>query len=71
MQCSQGVMILFPTLCKNIDIRFYDLTGRLVDKISSANTNAVLWKPKVSSMRPCIAVIKNGTSTYVEKIIVK
>ncbi len=50
-----GVVVVFPGSARHADLVFYDLYGRIVDKITVIGRNSVFWQPKVPG-KGCFSV---------------
>ncbi len=43
---QSSITIVFPQTARHADLSFFDLTGRMVDKMTITGSNAVVWRPK-------------------------
>jgi hypothetical protein len=68
-----GVTIVLPARSSSTatDLFFYDISGRMVDKITAVTSNAVRWRPKVRSMGCYIVSIKRGAEKYTAKFMTR
>jgi hypothetical protein len=69
--CANGVAIILPQTYCNADLYFFNLSGRLIDKISNLTSNAVFWRPKTRSTNCYIVMVKSGREQYLSKFIVR
>jgi hypothetical protein len=70
---SSGVTIVLPshTVASPADLYFYDLSGRVIDRMRGVTSNAVLWRPKTRSMNCCILMVKIGAEKYTKRVMVR
>lgn len=66
-----GVTIVRPGSSCSADFHFYDLSGRVIDKMLNVTSNAVLWRPKSKTMNCYIVVVKSGGERYTKKFMVR
>jgi hypothetical protein len=70
---SSGITIVIPNHSASMvaDFSFYDLSGRLVDKIKGIASNAVIWKPQIKSPKSYIVMAKIDGRTFIQKFIMR
>jgi hypothetical protein len=69
---KKSVTIILPSLnINNAELVFYDLYGRIVEKMSGINANSVTWKPKRNSEGGYIAAAKIDGVRYLARFIIK
>ena len=68
---SRGVTIVLPFTRRPSDLFFYDLSGRLIDKMAGVTSNAVLWRPKARTTGCYFVFVKSGGVRFVERFIVR
>jgi len=66
-----GVTIVRSDNSHAADFYFYDLSGRVVDKILGVTSNAVLWRPKTRSMNCYIVMVKSGAEKYTKRFMMR
>jgi hypothetical protein len=68
-----GVTIILPghSTSSPADLYFYDLSGRVIDRILGVTTNAVLWRPKTRSMNCYIIMARIGGEKYTKKFMIR
>ncbi|MGA2507997.1 MAG: hypothetical protein ABSF80_11035 [Chitinispirillaceae bacterium] len=68
-----GVTIVLPSHSSSspADLYFYDLSGRVVDRLLGVTSNAVLWRPKTRSMSCYILMARIGGEKYTKKFMVR
>jgi hypothetical protein len=66
-----GVTIVLPAYMRSADVFFYDLTGRVIDKMSGVTSSAVLWRPKTRTMSCYIVMVRSGSEKYTAKFMVR
>ena len=68
---ASSVTIVRPGNSRTADFYFYDLSGRVIDKMLGVTSNAVLWKPKTRSMNCYIVMVRSGKEKYTAKFMVR
>jgi hypothetical protein len=70
---SSGVTIVLQAHAASVpaDLYFYDLSGRVIDKMLGITANAVLWRPKTRSMGCYIVSVRIGTEKLTRKFMVR
>ena len=73
LPCSfhSGVTIVLPAHARAADLYFYDLSGRIIDRMLGVTSNAVLWRPKTKTMGCYFVMVKNGSEKYSAKFMVR
>ena len=66
-----GVTIVRPNASRAADFYFYDLSGRVIDRMLDVTSNAVFWRPKTRSMNCYIVMVKSGSEKYSAKFMVR
>jgi hypothetical protein len=66
-----SITIVLSTHSRSSDLYFYDLSGRVVDKMLGVTSNAVLWRPKTKTMSCYIVQVRNGGEKYTAKFMVR
>jgi hypothetical protein len=64
-------MVDLPNHSCAADLCFYDLAGRIVDRMENVTSNAVLWRPKAKTMNCYIVMVKTGGQKYTAKFMVR
>jgi hypothetical protein len=67
---SSVLTIVLSSHWHSSDLYFYDLSGRLVDKMLNVTTNAVLWRPRTSSTSCYIVSGTSGMEKYSARFVV-
>jgi hypothetical protein len=62
-----SISILFPQNSHSSDLYFYDLSGRLIDRIVGITSNEVTWRPKCRASGCCFVVVQAGGKIYRER----
>lgn len=70
---SSGVTIVLPAHAASVpaDLYFYDLSGRVIDRMRGVTSHAVLWQPKTRSMSCYIVSARIGTERLTRKFMVR
>ncbi|MBN2035149.1 MAG: hypothetical protein JW768_00270 [Chitinispirillaceae bacterium] len=70
---SSGVTIVLPagTASTPADLYFYDLAGRVVDKLLGVTSKAILWRPKTRTMSCYLVMAKIGGKKFTEKFMAR
>ena len=68
---ASSVTIILPTHSRFSALYFYDLSGRVVDKMLGVTSNAVLWRPKTRTMSCYIVMVKSGQEKFTKKFMMK
>jgi hypothetical protein len=68
---TSSVTIVLPGHTRTADLCFYDLSGRVIDRMPDVRSNAVLWRPKTRSMGCYIVMVKSGSENYTERFILR
>ncbi len=69
---KRSVTIIFPARnVTNANLVFYDLNGRIVDKMSEVNSNTVIWKPNRNLEGSYIATAKIDGVRFLARFILK
>jgi hypothetical protein len=68
---QSGITIVFPGAARHADLAFYDLSGRMVDRLTATGSNAVLWRPKTHTSGCCVVSAKIDGETYSARFMVR
>lgn len=66
-----GVAIIFPQTARHADLTFYDLSGRMVDRLTAMGSNAVLWRQKSHGSGCFIVHAKINGESYSAKFMAR
>jgi len=70
-ETRSGVTIVLPQNSRRADLFFSDLSGRMVDKMLSITSNAVVWRPKAQAMGCYIVSAKIGEERYTARFMAR
>jgi hypothetical protein len=70
---SSGVTIVLPDRSAETpaDLYFYDLSGRMIDRMRGVTAHAVIWKPWAASKSCYIIRIKTEGRSYTQKFMIR
>jgi hypothetical protein len=68
---ASGVTILLPPTGHPTDLSFYDLSGRMVDRMPGVTLNAVYWQPKTRGKGCYFVVARSGGERLVKRFILR
>lgn len=68
---QSGITIVFPGAARHADLAFYDLSGRIVDRLTATGSNAVLWRPKTHASGCYVVSAKIDGETYSARFMVR
>ena len=68
---SAGVTIVLHGFSGPAELSFYDMSGRMVDKITGVTANAVRWRPKSRTMGCYIVCAKSGAEKSVARFVAR
>ncbi|MBN1130463.1 MAG: fibronectin type III domain-containing protein [Chitinispirillaceae bacterium] len=67
---ASSVTIVLPSHSRSCDLYFYDLSGRVVDRMTGVTSNAVLWRPKTRTIGCYLVMVRSGGEQYTAKFMV-
>jgi hypothetical protein len=68
---TSSITIVLPRNSRSADLCFYDLSGRVIDRMTGVTANAVLWRPTTKTMSCYIVMVKSGQEKYTAKFMVR
>ncbi|MGA3050946.1 MAG: hypothetical protein ABSE00_03390 [Chitinispirillaceae bacterium] len=68
---SGGVTIVLHGFSGPAELSFYDMSGRIVDKMTGVTANAVRWRPKTQSTGCYIVSVANAREKSVARFVVR
>jgi hypothetical protein len=68
---QSGITIVFPETTRHADLAFYDLSGRMVDRLTATGSNAVLWRPKTHASGCYVVSAKINGESYSARFMVR
>jgi hypothetical protein len=68
---SSSFAIVLPVDMAGADLFFYDISGKLVDKVLKPGSNVVMWRPKTNRSGCYIVAARSGKKCRVERFVLK